>query len=568
MKSNIKYFLTFLSFFLNSILIFSQQIKLDEQKLSSNLKTHISNLASDQFQGRETGTKGEQMAIDYIIRQYSALGLDEKGEQGYIQKFTFTDGFKPGINNKLRIDNTTLSLNNDFYPLAYSANGKIEKEIVNAGYGIKADNINYNDYKDLSDIKGKVFLIELSSPDGSTNDSKFKNHSDIRQKIDTAIGQGASGIIFINSDSALNEPIAQHKEIANIKPSKIPIVFAKGDAVKLLKNKKTKMVSMEVELIKTERTGQNVIGFLDNKAPTTIIIGAHLDHLGLGDSESSLYKGIPAIHNGADDNASGTSAVIELARYLKNSSIKKNNYLFICFSGEEKGLIGSNYFSKNSTINLTDVNYMVNMDMIGRLKNEDKILSIYGTGTSPLWNTILQTISVDSIKIKTTESGVGPSDHTPFYLKNIPVLHFFSGFHIDYHKPSDDENKINYDGEVSILKYIINIISLVDSKGKLEFTKTKDEVVSSANQSKPKITLGIIPDYNYGGEGMKIDGVTDGKPAEKAGLKAGDVIIQIGNTNILDMQSYMNSLKKFSKGDKTKIKIKRGDDIKEVEAIL
>jgi uncharacterized iron-regulated protein len=543
----------------------AQTPAIDNKALGEGLKKHISTIASDKYEGRGTGTKGEQMTVDYISAQFKSIGLQPKGSAGYIQKFTFTDGIKTeAAGNKMSIDNAPLTLEKDWFPLPYSSSGKASGGFVFVGYGISAPNAGYDDYKDRQNLGGKIFVMETTTPDPKDT-VKFKDQSDFRSKIDLAISKGAAAVVFINSDASSEAPKFRHTEIAKIAQSSIPVAFVSGELSKQLKSGKPGTVSIETNLVKVEKTGQNVAGFLDNKAPYTVIIGAHLDHLGYGDEESSLYKGAPAIHNGADDNASGTAAVIEMAKYISAKGPKSNNYLFICFSGEEKGLIGSNYYAKNPTIDLATANYMINMDMIGRLKKDEKTLAIYGTGTSPLWNKILPEVKVDSIRIKAIESGVGPSDHTSFYLKNIPVLHFFSGFHADYHKPSDDEEKINYDGEVSIIKYILTIINMADSKGKLEFTKTKEEAASSKNVGKPKVTLGVIPDYMYSGDGMKIDGVSEGKPAAEAGLKAGDLITQIGDYKVVDMQSYMKALSNFNAGDKAKVKIKRGTENMEMD---
>ncbi len=313
-----------------------------------------------------------------------------------------------------------------------------------------------------------------------------------------------------------------------------------------------------------EGTGKNVVGYLDNNAPTTVIIGAHYDHLGHGLDGSSLYTGEPAVHNGADDNASGVACMLYLAEYLKNSNAKNNNYLFIGFSGEELGLFGSKRFTENPTIDLGKVNYMLNMDMVGRL-NEEKVLAINGAGTSPMWKEVLPTIQVDSIKIKTTDSGIGPSDQTSFYLKDIPVLHFFTGQHTDYHKPSDDSELVNYDGLHSVSKFIATLVETLDQKGKLAFTKTKDEQKQGASF---KVSLGVMPDYVYDGEGMRIDAVIEGKPAEKAGLKAGDVVVKIGDVEVKDIYDYMEGLSKFNKGDKATVKVKRKDKVVEKEVVF
>lgn len=305
----------------------------------------------------------------------------------------------------------------------------------------------------------------------------------------------------------------------------------------------------------------NILGFIDNKAATTIIIGAHYDHLGVGEQGSSLDAN-PAgkIHNGADDNASGVAGVLELANYFASNKIKeKNNFLFMCFSGEELGLYGSKYFTENPAIDLTKVNYMINMDMVGRLDAKTKELLVYGTGTSPVWETLIKKLSTNEVTIKTDSSGVGPSDHTSFYLKNIPVLHFFTGGHSDYHKPTDDWDKINYAGQVSILNLIARIITSLDAEPKLAFLQTKSKQM--AGRSSFKVTMGIMPSYTADGEGVKVDGVTDGKPGQKAGIRTGDIILQLGEIVIKDIQIYMQALGKFEKGQTVDAKVKRGSEI-------
>jgi Zn-dependent M28 family amino/carboxypeptidase len=304
-------------------------------------------------------------------------------------------------------------------------------------------------------------------------------------------------------------------------------------------------------------TGRNVIGFIDNKMENTVIIGAHYDHLGYGD-EGSLHRGEKAIHNGADDNASGVSVMLNLADKLKNTNTN-NNYLLMAFSGEEMGLLGSNYFVKNATIDTKKVNYMINMDMVGRLKNST--LAIYGTGTSPIWSQTINSLNSD-FKLIEKESGVGPSDHTSFYLNDIPVLHFFTGQHENYHKPSDDAELLNYDGMYQISEYIYAIISDLNDNDKLTFVKTKNE---SDNVPRFKVTLGVIPDYLFDGKGMRIDGVTDDRPAHKAGIKKGDVVVKMGSIKIVDMMSYMKGLSQFEKGNTTTVEVLRDGKIVETE---
>lgn len=298
-------------------------------------------------------------------------------------------------------------------------------------------------------------------------------------------------------------------------------------------------------------TGRNVIGFINNGASNTVVIGAHYDHLGFG-KEGSLYNGRPAIHNGADDNASGVTILLNLANALIENEYTNNNYLIIAFSGEEKGLWGSNYFVNNPTIDLASINYMINLDMVGRL-NEDRQMALNGYGTSPLWS-VTDDIKKPKFKIKKTLSGVGPSDHTSFYLKDIPVLMFFTGQHEHYHRPGDDIEHINFSGMRDIHLYIYTLISKLDKKGKLPFTKTVDE---SADTPDFKVTLGVVPDYLYDGKGMKIDGVREGKTAFKSDIQDGDIVIKMGEFEVVDMNSYMQCLSKFEPGSTTTVVIMR-----------
>ncbi|MCF1190391.1 M28 family peptidase [Mangrovimonas sp. AS39] len=324
-------------------------------------------------------------------------------------------------------------------------------------------------------------------------------------------------------------------------------------------HEEVKFVTMEAD---GTITGTNVLGYIDNQAEQTVIIGAHYDHLGFG-SEGSLYRGEEKqIHNGADDNASGVAVMLDLAGKLQKANTS-NNYLFMAFSGEEMGLLGSNYFAKNSTIDLEHVNYMINMDMVGRLK-QDSTLAVYGVGTSPRFKQVLSATN-KSFKIIENESGIGPSDHTSFYLQDIPVLHFFTGQHEDYHKPSDDFDKLNYDGMNLVSNYIFDVISELDSQGKMAFRKTKNE---SGETPRFKVGMGVIPDYLFDGKGMRIDGVSEGKPAKRAGLEKGDIVIKMGDSTIVDMMSYMRALAAFKQGDTTKVVVTRNGTEVEKELIF
>lgn len=316
--------------------------------------------------------------------------------------------------------------------------------------------------------------------------------------------------------------------------------------------------------ISTERseggiTGYNVIGMLDNPSDNIVVIGAHYDHLGMG-GMSSMSRGVEEVHNGADDNASGTAALLHLAQKLKEMELQ-TDVLFIAVSGEEQGLWGSNFYTKNPTVDLSKVNFMINMDMVGRLESE-RGLAVYGTGTAPDWNSLIDEVNTDSLKIIKKESGKGPSDHTSFYLKDIPVLHFFTGQHADYHRPSDDADKINYAGIVQVTDMIERIIVALDGGEKLVFQSTKDE---ESNTPRFTVSLGVMPDYLYDGKGLLVADVSADKPAIKAGLLKGDIVVQLGDSTVTDMMSYMRALSVFSKGDKARVVVDRKGEKKEFQ---
>ena len=269
-----------------------------------------------------------------------------------------------------------------------------------------------------------------------------------------------------------------------------------------------------------------------------------------------IRNGPRVIHNGADDNASGSAAMLEIARHLSKKRSYTHNFLFIGFSGEELGLLGSRYYVENPTISLNNINYMINMDMVGRLNDSSKTMTVGGYGTSKSWDTILNSIKKSDLQIKLDSSGAGPSDHTSFYRKNIPVLFFFTGLHTDYHRPTDDTEKINFKGTLSIVKYILSVIDKSDNHNKLSFLPTREQ--QSTTTARFSVSLGIMPDYAYSGLGVRIDGVSDGRPAKLAGMIAGDVLIKMGTTSITSVESYMQILSKYKKGDAVEVTILRG----------
>jgi len=523
---------------------FAQKLKKADKLALSNLEKNISYLADDQLEGRRTGTPGEKLAYEFISKEFEKAGLAPKGEnETWLQEFEVNDGNELNPTSHLIINGNDLIINPEYFPFSISPNVSLEAAISVA--------LQENGNPWFFDIKELIEAIK-KNPHTDLMES-------IQSKVTEAAQKGANAFFIFNSTSTKDELKFEPKVKSGT--AKIPIIYLTKAAQKkyLADVTATLDIKLKIAIDNKKRIGHNVIGYIDNNAPNTIVIGAHYDHLGYGEDHNSLFTGaVPEIHNGADDNASGTGALIEVSKLLRgNKKIKNNNYLFIAFSGEELGLFGSKYFTEHPTIDFSKINYMINMDMIGRLKDSTKGLNIGGYGTSPQWESLL-TQKDPFFNITKDSSGTGPSDHSSFYRKGIPVLFFFTGTHSDYHKPSDDANKINFGGELQIIKFIASIIEKANNKGQLAFTKTREIPMSS--KSSFKVSLGIMPDYTYSGEGIRADGVTDGKLAQRIGIKAGDIILQIGNYPFSDMQSYMGTLNKFSKGEAARVRVKRGNN--------
>lgn len=525
------------------------------QDILSDFKKHVYYLADDKLEGREPGTEGEKLAYEYIVEEFKMSGLEPIGTNGFLQPFQVFKGQEYTNENFLALGKRKVKLEEEYFPVIESANGYVSGKVVDVGYGLKIKELDINSYEKTGRIEGRIALIDVSHPEGDNPHSNYAPFSTLRRKIETANEMGAIGVIFYAKDSENIDPRLSR----NLERTTLPAVFVKKETYRTLS--KIKRAQFSVGVKKIFHTANNVLGFIDNGAKNTIVLGGHYDHLGMG-HYGSRWTGQPDIHNGADDNASGIALLLEFAQMLKSemvvsgSNYLNNNYLILAFSGEEMGLLGSKHFVENPTIELDEINYMLNFDMIGRL--EEGKLSINAVGTSPSWDIIndIKTGGIESIV--TTESGVGPSDHTSFYLKDIPVLAFFTGAHNDYHTPRDDAELINYEGMLSIYEYSLALISKLNAAKKIEFTKTKD----SNNSGAPKfsVTLGVMPDYTFESGGMRIDAVTKGKTADIGGLEAGDIVIQMGNIPVEDMMAYMKALSQFKKGDETKVKVMRGEE--------
>jgi len=544
---HLRWQLLFVIIFLGRVGV-SQKIKKSDELTLRNLENHIHYLADDKLEGRRTGTKGEELAMDYISDQFKQIGLRPKGTEGFYQAFDIKEGKQINNGTHFIINDKELKLYDDYFPLVYSPNVSIEALPAIA----------------LQESGMPWFINLKDAIEENVNDPHFDLNAYVHQQAIDLKTKGATALIFYNTSSNDDQLKFDGKDREEI--TGIPVVYVTKAAAKIFfKDLSASLdIKLKIDMGEKKRTGHNVIGYIDNGALNTAVIGAHFDHLGYGeDGNSMLQTGEHLIYNGADDNASGTAALIELARLLKNSKLNKSNYLFIAFSGEELGLFGSKYFVENPTISLTNINYMINMDMVGRLNDSTKVLIIGGYGTSPEWSSLITTKSKKpAFVIKIDSSGTGPSDHTSFYNKNIPVLFFFTGIHADYHKPTDDYDKINFTGELSIVNYIYSLIEKENKEDhKLVFEKTRDTQTNTS--ARFSVTLGIMPDYTFAGIGVRVDGVSDGRPAQKAGLQIGDIILQLGNYNVTSLENYMEALGKFKKGDTTVVKFKRGNENKE-----
>ena len=536
-----KHFLLFLLIAVSTT-TFGQRLKKADKAIINDLKATVAYLASDELEGRRTGTAGEKLAYAYLSKQLENNGIRAKGENGsYLQPFEVNEGRQIMPETSLSIDGKKLESEKDFFPFIYSPDGSVNS------YASPA--IKESDAPWFLDIKDLLKNNE-DNPHFDLSDA-------IRTQAIDSKGKGATALIVYNTGE--KEADLKFEGKSKIAPVDIPVIFITKEAANKYFPESTTdhKIYLNVVIGDKKRTGTNVIGYLDNGAANTIILGAHFDHLGYGEDHNSLWTGKPEIHNGADDNASGTSTVLELSKLLKRSKLTNNNYLFIFFSGEELGLFGSKYFTEHPTIDLSTVNYMINLDMVGRLNEETKTITIGGYGTSPSWSSLLPD-KTKAFSVKFDSSGIGPSDHTSFYLKEIPVLFFFTGTHKDYHKPSDDVDKINFLGQYRILQYIMNVLSKTNKGDKLTFLKTKEPQMGTGVRF--TVSLGVMPDYTYSGSGVHIDGVIAGRIADKAGIKTGDVIIKVGDFGLTDVNEYMTALSKFKKGDSTTVTIRRGKE--------
>jgi hypothetical protein len=518
--------------------LLAQKLNNKDADLIQHLKGHIQFLSSDQLEGRRAGTVGEQKAVNYIIAQYKGLAIKPMGTNGFIQAFPIDEGKKFASNAFVKINNQKAIIDSDFFALSNSGTNHFS-----ATASFASANANKVVFKDINE----VLTSNSTNPHFDINEWLINTTSNLKDKSVVAL--------FLYNTGNLVDNI-QFNKYDTTKALAIPVVyFTKQGVAKLFKDFSGVFnIDANIQFEHPTRTAHNVVGFIDNKAKNTVIIGAHLDHLGYNEDKHGLDLN-NFIHNGADDNASGTAALIELAKSLTQDAPKNNNYLIIHFSGEELGLLGSKYWLDHPTYN-GNFNYMINMDMVGRYDTARK-LTIGGYGTSSKWSQIMANTPT-TLLTHYDSAGTGPSDHASFYRKDMPVLFMFTGSHSDYHKATDDWDKINYEGEKEVVKLVQAIIKNTDGYEKLDFLKTREQ--SMGKSTKFSVSLGVMPDYAFTGTGVRIEGATEGKLAEKLGLKKSDVLMQLGDYKLIDVMGYMQALGKFKKGDKTTLIIKRGTE--------
>ena len=558
----------------------SAQSTLNPEITSAELKERINYLASDNLQGRFTGSAGADSAANFIKTLFESYGL-KSFNGSYFQEFPFVASLELTKDNSLDIKlsgkKSSLQLKKEYIPCPFTGSASANGQIAFAGYGISAPNLNYDDYAGL-DVKGKIVMVMRYNPDGGNPHSQFEKYSSYRYKAKTAKDKGAAGIIFVNGYNPKDDEDKLMQLVydgaggidslcaVQIKRSVADKIFG-ADNLDLKKTQhlidSTKLphsflfnnanVSINTGIKEVIKYGKNVVGFLEGDNPSLrdqyLVIGAHYDHLGWGET-GSLYRGTePKIHYGADDNASGAAGILELAENFSSLKGKlKRSIIFISFSGEEIGALGSSYFVEHPPIPLSEMTVMINLDMIGRLDKEND-LTVYGTGTSSIWKGLLNEINAKkAFNLKMNDEGYAPSDQSSFYAKKIPVLFFFTGTHTDYHRPSDTPDKINYPGEESILNFVFTIAQQLDT------LSVKPDYINVPRKDSGKITafrvyVGTVPDYSGQVDGLKINGVNEGSPAQKGGLQGGDIIIGFGGKKISNIYDYTYALGDYSPGD-------------------
>jgi hypothetical protein len=571
----------------------------------ARLRADVTFLADDAREGRGPGTPGIDAAADYIATVFKEAGLKPPaGGNGYFQPFTINGDSKLGDAQELAATKGGEAVEkgqfkDDFTPLSIGSGGDLKDvPVVFAGYGITAkdekEGLDYDDYAGL-DVKGKAVLLLRRAPTLGKEDGPFANKGNTPSRFATfvhkatnAFQHGAAAVLLVNDLEGLKggkDELIGFRSAGGERYSNIPFVMltrAFGD--KLLAasgspsleelekriNADLKPQGRELEGLKldakldlqrTEIQAKNVVGVIEGAGPQseeTVVVGAHYDHLGRG-GFGSLSPFSRDIHNGADDNASGTAMVLEMARRLgRRLDPLPRRVVLIAFSGEERGLLGSSHYVKNPLYPLEKTTFMVNFDMVGRLNDKDE-LTVYGTGSTPGLDNLVDALgSSEGFKVKKIADSSGDSDHYSFYQKDIPIAFLFTGTHRDYHRPSDDVENVNFPGMARIADFgELLLLDLIRRPTRPEFTKVARAPRTDPGRGGVSAYLGSIPDYDDEGKGVKLSGVREDSPAEKGGLKGGDTIIGFGGKPVGTIYDYTESLGRYKPGDEVEVVVMR-----------
>jgi aminopeptidase YwaD len=553
----------------------------------NELKKDIGYLASDELKGRKSGEPGDLLAAEFIRTKFKNAGLELMYDNGF-QKFGLVTSAEIGEGNKLTVNGINFEVEKHFLPYAFSGNTSVAADVVFAGYGLEVDrdSLQWNDYNNV-DVSGKWVLALQGDPDLENPQSPYIEFSSERSKALFAADKKAAGLILVagkkfsetdqltslifdKNSSRYDIPVIQvTREVADkiLAGSKMTIEKLEAEIDSLnrtLNLKVNSTVSAKVNVNQKETETQNVVavlpGFDNNLKNEYVVVGAHYDHLGMGGPGSgSRVTDTIAVHNGADDNASGVAAIIQLAEKLASEKKNKRSIIFVAFGAEEMGLVGSKAFTNKPPVETEKMVAMFNFDMVGRLDNITNGLSIGGTQTSKETEAILTDLNT-GFELAFSPEGVGPSDHASFYLQNIPVFFISTGAHSDYHTPLDDAELINYEGTKKVADYSYLVINeLANRETVLTFQEAGPKFQRSRG-GRLKVTFGVMPDFaGLEKRGLRIDAVTPGKPADKAGMKKGDIITAIEGKKVGGIHDYMSRLQTMEVGRQVSVDIIRDE---------
>lgn len=571
------------SFLIASISYSACTVQYQSKITGKELSSSISILASNEFQGRKPGLPGDSLAAHFIAEKFNKTGIKMLYNNGY-QPVKLITGFKFGNENHLASAQQIFELTTDYEPLFFSANKSFLGKLAIAGYGmtISTDSLKWDDYENLQ-VDNHWVLIFDGIPAHLQQSKEVKKYSDIRSKVLNAIDHHANGILIVTPDFNAKGAAKTVLFDKNSAPYAVPIMKISMKTADLLLDHQLTFSAIE-NRIKTEKKPffrktdltvkgeasvlpkititQNVVGFLPGTdlrlADEYIVVGAHYDHLGFGGHGSgSRMPDTLAVHHGADDNASGVAAVIELAQKFSNAKNNKRPILFVAFTAEEFGLIGSKAFVTDPPFSLKKATAMFNFDMVGRLDSA-RNLTIGGVGTALETKALIDSL-IHGFNLKISKEGYGPSDHSSFYGENIPVIYFNTGVHDQYHTPKDTYDRINIKGEKMIVENAYLLIQEVANRSKRLTYQESGPKIGNSTRADLKVSLGIIPDFaGTEKEGLRVDGVTPGKPASKAGLLKGDIIIAIDGKKVGNIYDYMARMKAYSPGQIISVDVMRG----------